>query len=107
MQIYADATGRTFRVAASGQTPALGSAMFGALAAGAAGGGYDSIVDAAGAMAHLRPEAYEPDPVSRAVYDRLYAEYLRLHDLFGRGDDAMRTLKRIAREARSGVVGSA
>ncbi len=46
MQIYADVTGREFAVAASGQTPALGSAMFGAVAAGAAAGGYDSIVDA-------------------------------------------------------------
>ena len=36
MQIYADVTGREFTVAASRQTPALGSAMFGAVAAGAA-----------------------------------------------------------------------
>ena len=36
MQIYADVTGRPFRLSASDQTPALGSAMFGAVAAGAA-----------------------------------------------------------------------
>src|SRR5471032_3032113 len=42
MQIYADVTGLTIEVAASSQTPALGSAMFGAVAAGAAAGGYDS-----------------------------------------------------------------
>ena len=36
MQIFADVTGREFAVAASGQAPALGSAMFGAVAAGAA-----------------------------------------------------------------------
>ena len=35
MQIYADVTGREFSVAASAQTPALGAAMFGAVAAGA------------------------------------------------------------------------
>ena len=41
MQIYADVTGREFKVSASKQTPALGSAMFGAVAAGKARGGYD------------------------------------------------------------------
>ena len=51
-------------------------------------------------MAHLRPETYRPVAAHHAVYDRLYPEYVRLHDLFGRGgDDVMRTLKRIQREA--------
>ena len=39
MQIYADVTGREIRVPAAKQTPAVGSAMFGAVAAGAASGG--------------------------------------------------------------------
>jgi L-ribulokinase len=100
MQIYADVTGREFSVAASSQTPALGSAMFGAVAAGAERGGYDSIVEASRRMARLRPESFRPDPAHHAVYNRLYAEYLRLHDLFGRGgDDVMRTLKQIQRES--------
>ncbi|MEJ7695294.1 MAG: FGGY-family carbohydrate kinase [Candidatus Limnocylindrales bacterium] len=34
MQIYADVTGKTFRISASDQTPALGSAMHAAVAAG-------------------------------------------------------------------------
>jgi len=96
MQIYADVTNRELSIAASSQTPALGSAMFGAVAAGAERGGYDSIVDASRRMARLRPETFRPIAAHRDVYDRLYAEYLRLHDLFGRGgDDVMRTLKRI------------
>ena len=37
MQIYADVTGRPFRLSASDQTPALGSAMFGSVAAGRCG----------------------------------------------------------------------
>jgi len=98
MQIYADVTGREFFVAASSQTPALGAAMFGAVAAGAENGGYASIVEASRRMAGLRPEVYRPNQAHRAVYDQLYAEYVRLHDLFGRGgDDVMRTLKRIQR----------
>ncbi|WP_258235048.1 FGGY-family carbohydrate kinase, partial [Paenibacillus agaridevorans] len=47
MQIYADVTNREIKVAASKQTPALGAAMFGAVAAGKERGGYDSIVEAA------------------------------------------------------------
>jgi L-ribulokinase len=95
MQIYADATGRRFSVAASQQTPALGSAMFGAVAAGAFG----SIVDASERMTRPSEEEYVPDPARRAAYEPLYREYLRLHDLFGRGgDDVMRTLKRIQLE---------
>jgi L-ribulokinase len=101
MQIYADVTGREFSIAASSQTPALGSAMFGAVAAGAERGGYDSIVDASLRMAGLRPDVYRPDPDRHAIYDRLYAEYVRLHDLFGRGgDDVMRTLKSIQHASR-------
>jgi L-ribulokinase len=100
MQIYADVTGRELSVAASTQTPALGSAMFGAVAAGAALGGYDSIVDASRRMAHMSRDSYRPDADDHAVYDELYREYVRLHDLFGRhGDDVMRNLKRIQRDA--------
>ncbi len=47
MQIYADVTGRELKVTASNQTPALGSAMFGAVAAGKAAGGHNSIMEAA------------------------------------------------------------
>jgi L-ribulokinase len=96
MQIYADVTGRDFRVAASSQTPALGSAMFGAVAAGAAEGGYDTIVEAAERMARLKEETFRPDAAHRAVYDELYAEYRRLHDYFGAGgNDVMKSLKAI------------
>lgn len=102
MQVYADVTGREFKVAASSQTPALGSAMFGAVAAGSAGGGYDTIVEAASQMARLRGESYRPNPGHRAVYDELYAEYRTLHDYFGRGaNDVMKRLKAIRARTRS------
>jgi L-ribulokinase len=101
MQIYADVTNREIKVAASKQTPALGAAMFGAVAAGAAAGGYDNIVDAAQAMAHVREETFKPIPANVAVYDKLYREYNELHDYFGRGaNDVMKRLKAIKEEAR-------
>jgi L-ribulokinase len=94
MQIYADVTGLPIRVSASQQTPALGSAMFGAVAAGQAAGGYDSIYAAAQHMARLKDGSYTPTPEHREVYDRLYAEYTTLHDYFGRGaNDVMKRLK--------------
>ncbi|NBD27547.1 ribulokinase [Paenibacillus glycinis] len=100
MQIYADVTNREIKVAASRQTPALGAAMFGAVAAGAAKGGYDNIVDAAAAMARVREETFKPIPANVAVYEKLYAEYNQLHDYFGRGaNDVMKRLKAIKEEA--------
>ena len=69
MQIYADVTGSSIAIPASKQTPALGAAMFGAVAAGAAAGGYDSIVEASRRMARLSGEVYRPDPAAAAVYD--------------------------------------
>ena len=85
MQIYADVTGREFAVAASKQTPALGSAMFGAVAAGAAAGGYDSIVDASRRMAHLERRDLHARRRPPRGLRRALREYVRLHDLFGRG----------------------
>ena len=102
MQIYADVTGCPIKVSTSKQTPALGSAMFGAVAAGKAAGGYDSIYDAAQKMARLKDEVFLPNPAHKVVYDQLYGEYMRLHDYFGRGaNDVMKRLKRIKAEART------
>jgi L-ribulokinase len=99
MQIYADVTGRELKVTASKQTPGLGSAMFGAVAAGNAAGWYDSIFDAAPKMARLKKETFKPNPAAQEVYNRLYAEYLTVHDYFGRGaNDVMKRLKRIKSE---------
>jgi L-ribulokinase len=100
MQIYADVTGREIKISANKQAPALGSAMFGAVAAGKAAGGYDTIFEAAAKMAHLKKETYKPIPANQKIYDRLYAEYVRLYDYFGRGENnVMKTLKRIRDES--------
>jgi len=101
MQIYADVTGRELKVVASKQAGALGSAMFGAVAAGRSGGGYDSIFDAAKRMARLKKETFKPIPANQQVYERLYADYVTLYDYFGRGaNDVMKRLKQIKAEAR-------
>lgn len=99
MQIYADVTNREIKIADSKQTPAVGAAMFGAVAAGSAKGGYDSVVDAAKAMARVREETFKPIPENVAIYERLYQEYRQLHDYFGRGaNDVMKRLKALKDE---------
>ncbi len=94
MQIYADVTGLPIYIAEATQIGALGSAMHGAVAAGAAAGGYDSIMEASHKMARLRDESFQPIAENKAIYDELFAEYVGLHDYFGRGaNDVMKRLK--------------
>lgn len=100
MQIYADVTGRPLSILDAEQGPALGSAMHAAVAAGA----YPDIAAAARKMSRFVAHAYQPIPANVATYDRLYAEYLTLHDYFGRGlNDVMKRLKAIAGAAVGGV----
>jgi L-ribulokinase len=101
MQIYSDVTGLPIYIPEASQIGALGSAMHGAVAAGAAAGGYDSIIEAAVNMARLRDESYQPKAESKAIYDKLYAEYVTLHDYFGRSEnDVMKRLKAIKEAIR-------
>jgi L-ribulokinase len=82
MQIYADITGRPMKISRSEQTPALGAAVFAAVAAGSKAGGYDSVGAAQKAMVGIGRE-YQPVWENQQVYKKLYALYRRLHDAFG------------------------
>jgi L-ribulokinase len=100
MQIYADVLKMPIRIGGSSQGPALGSAIFGAVAAGAARGGYGSVFEAASVMGKLRNETYTPNKENARLYDSLYAEYEILHDYFGRGaNDVMKRLKELKKQA--------
>jgi L-ribulokinase len=93
MQIYADVIKMPIKIAGSSQAPALGSAIFGAVAAGSARGGFDSISSASEAMGKLMDKIYTPIAENSAIYDKLFAEYKLLHDTFGRGEnDVMKRL---------------
>jgi L-ribulokinase len=90
MQIYADVTRHPLSVIASDQGPALGSAIHAAVAAGA----YPDVPTAAQSMGKVRREVYTPVPENSAIYDELYAEYVTLHDYFGRGgNDVLHRLR--------------
>lgn len=101
MQIYADVTNKEIFIGASDQTPALGAAMFGAVAAGTKKGGYDSIFEAAKVMGKVENHTYKPIPKNVEVYQKLYKEFEILHDYFGRGDNnVMKRLKKIKHDAK-------
>jgi L-ribulokinase len=95
MQIYADITNREIKVSASGQTAALGAAMYASVAAGAERGGHSHIVEAAKAMSRTRAETYKPNPGHTEGYSCLYDKYKEFCDFFGRISDAMPQIKRL------------
>jgi L-ribulokinase len=107
MQIHADIMGRTMEVSRSDQTCALGAAMAGAVVAGPDAGGHADFGAGAAAMTAVRATRYEPDPQAHAVYDRLFALYKRMHDVYGiegRADslyDLMKEVQNIRDEVRS------
>ena len=89
MQIYADVLGRTIGVCQSTQAGALGSAIYGAVAAGI----YPDLASAAQAMGAPVTKTYTPNPENQKAYEKLYGEYVTLHDYFGRGgNDVMHRL---------------
>ena len=99
MQIYADVIKMPIKIAGSAQGGALGSAIFGAVAAGAENGGYDDVYQAAETMGKVKDTVYYPNPENSAIYDKLFAEYKILHDYFGRGENnVMKRLKKLAAE---------
>ena len=82
MQIYADITGRPMKISRSGQTPALGAAIFASVAAGKKSGGEDSLDDARRAMTGIG-KVYLPQEENHEAYATLYRLYRQLHDGFG------------------------
>ncbi len=82
MQIYADVSGRPMKISRSEQTPALGAAMFAAVAAGKKSGGYATIQETQRAMSGIE-KTYLPSEKNHQTYAVLYKLYCQLHDAFG------------------------
>ncbi len=95
MQVYSNVTRLPLSVIDSDQGPALGSAIHAAVAAGL----YGSVGEASEAMGRVTRAVYTPNEEASKAYDELYADYVRLHDYFGRGsNDVMKRLKARRRE---------
>lgn len=100
MQIYSDIIDMEIKIGASPQAPALGAAIFAAVAAGKEKGGYDDIYTAANVMGKIKDFSYTPAKENVPVYEKLYEEYKKLHDYFGRGENTvMKRLKKIKENA--------
>ena len=80
MQVYADVLNRPMHLSRSGQTCALGAAIFGSIV----GKVHETAEDAVDAMTGQKDLVYRPDPDAAAVYTELYTLYRTLHDAFGR-----------------------
>lgn len=103
LQIFSDVAGRKVELLASAQASAFGSAMLGAMAsrqdtngAGREGESAAELID----RMHCRDRGtYLPVQEHVAIYDRLFAEYARLYDYFGRTESTMKVLRSIRDEA--------
>jgi L-ribulokinase len=102
MQVYADVCNRPMRISRSGQTCALGAAIFGAVA----GGAHRNTEAAQRAMTGVQDVVYRPVGANVRIYGELYAIYRDLHDAFGRTgrhpamDDVMKRLIAIRTRVR-------
>ncbi len=74
MQTLADVLDMQIKVAVSEQAPALGAAMYAAVASGI----YTSMGEAAAAMGNGMEKTYHPDPQRHSQYNDLYANYQKL-----------------------------
>lgn len=92
LQCYANVLKRPIYYTEEEYAPALGAAIFGALAAKDKGG-YDSINLATKHMSKL--EAIPIQPNLEKDYDELYLMYKELHDYFGKESNIMKKLKQI------------
>jgi len=100
MQVYSDVLRMPISIIASTQGPALGSAIHAAVAAGA----YPDVRAAGQAMGKVDRAVYTPNDSAADAYDALYADYVLLHDYFGRGtNDVMHRLKQRRREVLGGA----
>jgi L-ribulokinase len=96
MQIFADVLELPLKTAASGQAVALGSAIFGAVAARSNRGGFDTVSEAVKKMTKPSARIFTPDPAASKVYRELFAIYKRCHDFFGKEEpQLMKNLKQI------------
>jgi L-ribulokinase len=78
IQTYADILGREVLTARTTQGSALGAAIVSAVAAGE----FASIEAAQDVLVHFSDLEYRPDPAKVEVYDRLYEEFVSVHDAF-------------------------
>lgn len=79
MQILSDILGKEIAAADVKQSASLGSAIYGAAAAGI----YSDVIEASSHMACRKYIVYRPDAENSELYRHLFLRYKKLHDFFG------------------------
>ena len=92
LQILCDVVGRPIERAATAQACARGAAILGACAAGL----FPSMREAIETCTARPAQTFTPDAAARAIYDRLYGLYFRLHEDLGRGGKVLHALRELA-----------
>lgn len=92
MQTLADVCGIPVHISASDNGSCVGSAIYGAAAAGPERSGYRDLYEAACGMGADVVKTYAPDPALRPAYEVLYDEYKTLYQYFGRENLVMKRL---------------
>lgn len=95
MQTFADVLNREIHITAVKNATAMGSAVFGAVVADKNKGGYHSIKEAVHHMCNGVSKIYKPNHENVIVYEKLYKEFEKLHDYFGKTNNVMKILKAI------------
>lgn len=99
MQTLADVLGKELHGSSYLHSGALSSAIYAAVSAGRAAGGYDELSDACAAMSDPCPRVFVPNMRAHKIYNEIYREYITLVDYFGRGaNDVMKRLRKISSE---------
>ncbi len=81
VEVYADVLGLDIEIHPSTQGPAIGAAVLGMIAAGPEASGFQSVVEAATAMASVsrgKQDIVHPRPDRTELYNSLYKNYRRL-----------------------------
>ncbi|NMA94654.1 MAG: ribulokinase [Clostridiales bacterium] len=86
MQMYANILNRPIMASQVSDTPALGAAIYAAVAAGKKNGGYQSLDEAKQYMQLKESNfiTYYPEKEHEEDYERIYKKYSYYHDLVGR-----------------------
>ena len=95
MQVYADVIGTEIGIIKSKNGTALGSAIY------AAAIGLDiSLEDACKKCKSPLLKTYYPNFENKKIYDKIYSQYTRLHDLFGKDQNSvMKEIIKIKKES--------
>lgn len=96
LQLTADITGRDVHASHVQHTSAVGGAIYAAVAAGQARGGYADLREAIAQMGQTERVTYRPRAAEQRFYEAQYRDYLELARFFGEGGtEVMKRLRRL------------